>query len=98
MPGYKMKPSYGMGGSKKKKMGMGGSKKMSYGHGGSYGSKKMMGHGGGMYMGSKKKMTHGGMAMPKDVMAMNQAKQGKQMKGAMKLFNALAKKLGKKVS
>ena len=35
--------------------------------------------------------------MPNDVMAFNRAKQGKSMTGAMKLFNALAKKLGKKV-
>lgn len=47
---------------------------------------------------TKKKYQMGGsnMAMPNDVMAFNRAQKGKAMKGAMKLFNALAKKLGKK--
>jgi len=48
---------------------------------------------------TKRKYQMGGsnMAMPNDVMAFNRAQQGKSMKGAMKLFNALAKKLGKNV-
>jgi len=85
MPGYSRR-TYGKGGSSKKKMKK---TKKKYGMGGSYAKPMQAGHG--MEMGAS------GMVMPNDVMAMNRAKQGKQMKGAMKLFNALAKKLGKKV-
>tara|TARA_R100000231_G_scaffold72025_1_gene56769 strand:- start:1242 stop:1469 length:228 start_codon:yes stop_codon:yes gene_type:complete len=68
----------------------------SYGKGGSYkkGKRKkkaQMGTGKVPYQGG------GNVTMPNDVMDMISAQKGKQMRGAMKLFNALAKKLGKKV-
>tara|TARA_B100000963_G_scaffold357541_1_gene380024 strand:- start:1541 stop:1831 length:291 start_codon:yes stop_codon:yes gene_type:complete len=85
--------SYGTGGGSKKKMKS--KKRRSYRQeGGTAGSKTMYG-GGGAYMRRARMGT--GMSMPNDVMNMVRAQQGKQMKGAMKLFNALAKKLGKKV-
>ena len=88
MPGYKMK--YGSGGSykskRKKKAQMGTGKVPKAGYGTSMRKAR-----GGMGMGAS------GMTMPNDVMSMIRAQQGKSTKGAMKLFNALAKKLGKKV-
>ena len=90
MPANMNKPYRNGGGSKKKmkrkkrKYGTGGTAKpMEYGNGGAYGRRMAR-------MGT-------GMSMPNDVMNLVRAAKGKQMKGAMKLFNALAKKLGKKV-
>ena len=72
-----------------------------YGKGGSYKSKRkkkaQMGTGRMEKAGHGMSMGASGMAMPNDVMSMIRAQQGKSTKGAMKLFNALAKKLGKKV-
>ena len=85
MPGYSRR-TYGKGGGSKKKMKK---TKKKYGMGGGYGEPKQAYHG--------TEMGASGLTMPKDVMAFNRAKAGKSMTGAMKLFNALAKKLGKKV-